>query len=94
MGCDIHTHVEYKCNGRWYGGDHFMLRKNSTVDKPHYTHVDIYDDRNYALFAVLADVRNYGETEYIDEPRGLPEDCTDFVKEDYETWIDDVHSCS
>lgn len=34
----------------------------------------IEDDRNYALFAALADVRNYGGITPISEPRGLPED--------------------
>ncbi|HEY6020345.1 MAG TPA: hypothetical protein VIY48_10690 [Candidatus Paceibacterota bacterium] len=33
----------------------------------------IEDDRNYALFAALADVRNYGGITPIDKPRGLPE---------------------
>lgn len=94
MGCDIHMHVEYKWNGEWLCGDYFRLRKNSTVDRPEYMYADIYGNRNYALFAMLANVRNYGDTEYIDEPRGLPEDCTDFVKEDYEWWIGDAHSCS
>lgn len=34
--------------------------------------------RNYALFAKMAGVRNYGLTVTpIDEPRGIPDDATD-----------------
>lgn len=36
--------------------------------------VTAYHDRNYTVFAVLADVRNDGEVEPICEPRGLPTD--------------------
>jgi hypothetical protein len=46
------------------------------------------------MFSILANVRNYGETEYIDEPRGLPEDVTEMVKEDAENWGIDGHSHS
>lgn len=36
--------------------------------------MEIEADRNYALFAALAGVRNYGNITPISEPRGLPED--------------------
>lgn len=96
MGCDIHMHVEYY-NGyskRWECGDYFRLEQNSTLEKPIYRFTPIYDWRNYSLFATLANVRNYGNTAYIDEPRGLPKDATDFVKADYKDWEWDAHSCS
>ncbi len=66
MGCDIHLAVERKENGQW--------KKQS--------HVDGYDERNYVLFGVLADVRNgtgfagckiHSPNPPIDYPRGLPE---------------------
>lgn len=94
MGCDIHMHVEYKNhNNHWVCGDYFVQEQlyDGRID---YSLIPIHSKRNYALFAVLADVRNSGYTEYIDRPRGLPEDVTDTVKEDYEKWDMDAHSCS
>lgn len=99
MGCDIHMHVEYKIGNKWYCGDHFYMnadwRDNKTSNEPEYTFVPIYDHRNYALFSVLANVRNsHPPRLYIDTPRGLPEDVCDYVKSDYESWGIDAHSCS
>lgn len=98
MGCDIHTHVEFRRGHRdgskckWQCGDYF-----STIDPldpdAKFVIQELCGDRNYSLFAVLADVRNDGY-DYIDEPRGLPDDVTEFVKKDYETWGWDAHSCS
>ena len=39
-----------------------------------WTECDIHGDRNYTLFAVLADVRNRYDLTPISEPRGWPED--------------------
>lgn len=43
---------------------------------------DFYDGRNYNLFSVLAGVRNRHEIIPICEPRGLPEDVSESVRED------------
>jgi hypothetical protein len=56
--------------------------------------VDFCGDRNYSRFAVLANVRNYGNTEYIDEPRGLPRDVTAEVRKASRDWGIDGHSRS
>lgn len=101
MGCDIHMHVEYKktVSGkeRWLCGDYFMLNPYH-ADYPNeegqYSLVGFCDSRNYSLFATLANVRNYGNTDYIDEPRGLPEDVTEAVKADSDSWGIDGHSHS
>lgn len=54
----------------------------------------VYGGRNYALFALLADVRNdYGITP-IDEPRGIPEDISAEIKEKHEWWDFCGHSAS
>lgn len=54
-----------------------------------------YCDRNYTLFSLLANVRNYdGEIEPISEPRGIPEDVSDFVNSRWESWHGDGHSDS
>jgi hypothetical protein len=54
----------------------------------------IFDGRNYSLFAILADVRNYYGFNPISEPRGIPEDACDLVKKEHEKWGCDAHSAS
>lgn len=82
----------------WTCGDYFKVN-------PYYTEgeddgeqplslVGFCDNRNYSRFAILADVRNYGGTEYIAEPRGLPDDVTAEVKKDSDDWDCDGHSHS
>lgn len=51
-----------------------------------------YRGRNYDLFAMLADVRNYGAIEPIDDARGLPEDVCDWLREESDSWGIDAHS--
>lgn len=58
MGCDIHGVAQE----RW--GEQGTW----------YNDIPVEDGRNYALFAALADVRNYGGITPIDQPRGLPAD--------------------
>lgn len=100
MGCDIHTHVEIRSDrwGRrtldWRCGDYFSVVDPLDPDAK-YAIQELHGNRYYALFAVLANVRNYDyRLNYIDEPRGLPDDVTEFVKRDYEGWGWDAHSCS
>lgn len=100
MGCDIHMHVEYKSiiNGqnRWVCGDYFRVNPyfEEFPDEDPFVLVGLCDSRNYDRFATLANVRNYGNTPYIDDPRGLPADITKKVEEDAESWGDDAHSHS
>lgn len=101
MGCDIHMHVEFKktVSGkeRWFCGDYFQLNPfhaDYPDEEREYSLVGFCDNRNYSLFATLANVRNYGNTPYIDNPRGLPEDITEAVKTDSEHWGIDGHSHS
>lgn len=62
-----------------------------------------YDNRNYKVFAILANVRNgYGFAgcptgrgfKSISEPKGLPDDASKEVKEHSESWGVDGHSHS
>lgn len=95
MGCDIHMHVEYKhTNEKWVCGDYFSLDPDSTSKNPKYIFQDLYGGRNYRLFSILAGVRNYGDIKPIDNPRGLPEDASEFVKQCFEDWDINAHSCS
>lgn len=50
--------------------------------------------RNYRVFAVLADVRNGLGFNPIDYPRGLPDDVTEEVKEESDSYGEDGHSHS
>lgn len=95
MGCDIHMYVEYTRDAYkgWHCGDYFHKR-DPYNDKEDASRIELYDDRNYPLFAVLANVRNNGDYQCIDSPRGLPEDVTPYVKSEYESWGIDAHSCS
>lgn len=110
MGCDIHTHIEYKRNiyigkdennnakyeEKWICGDFFTPNAyfGADEDEKKYNLVGFCDDRNYALFSVLANVRNYGNMDYISQPKGLPEDITEIVKKDADEWDLDGHSHS
>lgn len=53
-----------------------------------------FDNRNYALFGILAGVRNYDEAPRISDPRGLPDDTTAFVQTESNGWGRDGHSHS
>lgn len=102
MGCDIHTHVEVKKHIRskemWACADFFKLNEyydsNDEGCGKKYETVEVCGDRDYSRFAVLANVRNYGGTEPIAEPRGIPEDCCKEIKKEYEYWGCDAHSAS
>lgn len=81
MGCDIHTFVEVKKDGKW------EFVKGVTP----------FDTRNYGIFGLLADVRNYSRVPVIAEARGLPGDLSPFmVKKTAEDsfYDDDGHSAS
>lgn len=97
MGCDIHMHLEYKKNGRWWCGDYYRLNPyydGINESEPKYTKECWCEDRNYGLFSTLANVRNYSGNDYIDEPRGLPYDVTAEVEADNDYWGIDGHSHS
>lgn len=51
-----------------------------------------YDERNYQLFSILADVR--GDYSPIVEPRGIPEDASTGYKYMCDRWDGDAHSHS
>ena len=53
-----------------------------------------YLDRDYHVFAKLANVTNYGEIEPISEPRGFPEDISYEMDELHEKMDGDAHSLS
>ena len=98
MNCDIHVCCEHKnyFNDKWINCDHFRHNPcfEKYEDEKEWEIVPIYDDRNYALFATLANVRNYGENTPISEPRGLPKDVHKITKQLADDWGIDGHSHS
>lgn len=101
MGCDIHMYVEFKRSNwsmetGWKCGDYFRITDPTNPDcEP--IHIDLFGDRCYSLFAVLANVRNRGygeEYPYISMPRGIPVDATEYVRGEYGRWGCDAHSSS
>lgn len=85
MGCDSHPHIEVKRrNGRWGLVDNKRRRYDQLekegkgyedLDKIRPSYLSALGNRNYTLFAVLADVRNYnGAIIPLFAERGVPED--------------------
>ena len=88
MGCDIHLFAEIRKNGKRVAAG---------------SEGDVYDGRNYDLFAILADVRNGigfagcitgGGFKMIDEPRGIPSDASDEYQSACSDWYGNAHSHS
>jgi len=107
MGCDIHIWAETKIDGKWLlstkaagfnnrrhefnhcAQDEEEKWRNMIVD------ASPYAGRNYYLFAMLANVRNYhNEVVPISEPRGVPDDASDIYLKIVKFWDGDGHSHS
>ena len=95
MGCDIHLVVERRRrDGRWERVLPPVEARDPWLVKNERRRAEFawYDGRNYALFAILADVRNYGGYLHpISGPRGLPSDLAPESRliEDYTLHTDD-----
>ncbi len=66
MGCDIHGVIQINKKGI----------KDGIITKEWETVAEGYGSRNYAIFSILANVRNYFEKPwaFISEPKGFPRD--------------------
>jgi len=90
MGCDIHAYLERKKHGskeKDKGINYWVNKGDAEVD------------RNYELFALLADVRNGNGIKPISQPKGEPSDGweNEFSREFKEylaSWEGDAHSLS
>jgi hypothetical protein len=100
MGCDIHMVLEKKHNGKWVGlhtYESFGPQGVNAYGKD-YASTEIQcisykaRERHYALFANLAGVR--GESDFGNEPRGIPEDASDLTRMLDDDWGSDGHSHS
>lgn len=98
MGCDIHMQVQRRVGEAWETVSALPRRPCSWCKgRGHYEgrpkdqcysckgdggETGPYDDRNYTVFSVLANVRNDGYVKPIAEPRGLPEGLAEELPED------------
>ena len=102
MGCDIHLFTEIKksinSEEKWVNVDNWRYNpyyEEGNDDGERMMDVEpLYSGRNYELFSVLAGVRDYGNNDRIDDPRGLPEDVSDVTKKESDRWGSDGHSHS
>lgn len=78
MGCDIHCYAE---------------RKTPTGQEV-VPDLAPFDWRSYGMYGFLADVRNYSDVPPIAQPRGIPSDASQSVRDEYESWNGDAHSAS
>lgn len=103
MGCDIHSRIEIKKNGKWEQNQEPLFKNPYNFDKdPAKEMIPSWgDSRQYDWFSVLADVRNgsgfagckTGEGFVpIAEPRGIPKDATEEWKNYCKDWGGDLHS--
>lgn len=94
MGCDIHSFVEVKKDGKWQLPEPpiFVHDKIGQMVYGETNHNHPFNWRSYGVFGFLADVRNYSMVPPIAERRGKPEDVSDYVKAEY--WESDDHSHS
>lgn len=97
MGCDIHVFTEALESVRnqkvWCNIDNWRINKYfGDDDEPEYNISWIFSDRNYELFSFLADVRNYGHNKSFHFDRGIPEDVSSAVKNEFERWGNDAHT--
>jgi hypothetical protein len=81
MGCDIHLYIEYKNKKVAFDG---------YKDNWHSFGQRINPDRNYAMFALMANVRNHysdGKLPVLVEPRGIPDDAEYYSSGDDRIYI-------
>jgi hypothetical protein len=100
MGCDIHFYVETRhADGTWRSADRWFkdeddgqLTTFGTINGK-WTDTSLQSGRCYALFAMLANVRN-GDFEPVAPPRGVPADASAEYKAVVDAWDCDGHSHS
>lgn len=98
MGADIHVFIEQKT----IISDNPLITEWISIDEwehnPYFEETEVrkpyWEDRNYLLFAILADVRNDYNIDPISLPKGLPEDVSPEVKNQSDKEGEDAHTRS
>lgn len=101
MGCDIHLFAEKKVGDKWVSIDKYTKNpdfgeydnRELVIEREN----RVYSGRNYNLFCALAGVRSFqfsGTPSMVSEPKGLPDDCCDEIKQESEIYGSDGHSHS
>ena len=99
MGCDIHCWAEVRKRDGWEAVPAIFTDPYNDGQKTE----KVYRERNYDLFAILANVRNgYGVAGIesgdgfipISHLKDLPEDCSEFYIKQVKEWGNDGHSHS
>ena len=73
---------------------HAYLEKKSKTGSYEYV-TDVFNERDYNLFAFLAGVRNYSDIyPIVASNRGIPVDVSEYTKNCYDDWGSDAHSAS
>lgn len=99
---------EWRAVGRIFKSPWHDNKRVPVIDADNYAHNEIliehpYDERNYDLFAILANVRNGSGFAGVDtgdgfrpisEPRGIPNDASDYYIQQTKKWWGDGHSHS
>jgi len=85
MGCDIHLYIEYKSKKTEFDGYNPGWQSFGGSINP---------GRNYAMFALMADVRNYGDDKLpvLVKRRGMPEDAGYTATDDNRIYISETKS--
>lgn len=100
MGADIHMYVEKRMpSGNWvcvrdlneslHSEALCVMYQDREASNLKFNAFWDLRSRNYELFARLAGVRGDGP-----EPRGIPDDVSEFVEHEYDGWDHDAHSAS
>jgi len=100
MGCDIHLFTERKRHIRdeekWINMDYWQYNPYYDSEDPDgESEMEVksfYRGRDYDMFSVLANVRNYSDNNFIIEDRGLPDDICQITKKEADRWKGDAHS--
>ena len=94
MGCDIHLFLEKKLyDGTWKSACDWSENvdyEDSSFGE--FIPVETYRIRNYWIFAILAGVRNCYGLKPIKFPRGIPEDLSNALKNNFLEWGCDAHT--
>jgi len=85
MGCDIHLYIEYKSKKTEFDGYETGWQSSGGRINP---------GRNYAMFALMADVRNYGDNKLpvLVKRRGMPDDVSYTASNDNRIYISETES--